>query len=95
MRSKTVRMEVLPSVGFARIENFFKYIMMVGLQCDCAKASELHTKWLRWPSALCLFCRRFLKVRKGLPLPAGPVVKNLPANAGDTGSIPGPGRFHS
>ena len=25
----------------------------------------------------------------------GPVVKTLPANAGDTGSIPGPGRFHT
>ena len=24
----------------------------------------------------------------------GPVVKNLPANARDTGSIPGLGRFH-
>ena len=24
----------------------------------------------------------------------GPVVRNLPANAGNTGSIPGPGRFH-
>ena len=24
----------------------------------------------------------------------GPVVKNLPVNAGDAGSIPGPGRFH-
>ena len=24
----------------------------------------------------------------------GPVVKNPPANAGDMGSIPGPGRFH-
>ena len=24
----------------------------------------------------------------------GPVVKNPPANAGDSGSIPGPGRFH-
>ena len=23
-----------------------------------------------------------------------PVVKNMPANAGDTGSIPGPERFH-
>ena len=27
-------------------------------------------------------------------LPGGPVVKNLPANAGDTGSIPDPARFH-
>ena len=26
--------------------------------------------------------------------PGGAVVKNLPAGAGDTGSIPGPGRFH-
>ena len=26
--------------------------------------------------------------------PGGPVVKNLLANAGDMGSIPGPGRFH-
>ena len=25
----------------------------------------------------------------------GPEVKNLPGNAGDMGSIPGPGRFHS
>ena len=26
--------------------------------------------------------------------PGGPVVKNLPVNAGDTDSIPGPGRSH-
>ena len=26
--------------------------------------------------------------------PGGAVVKNLPANAGDTGSSPGAGRFH-
>ena len=32
------------------------------------------------------------KRKKGFP--GGPVVKNLPANAGDTGSIPGLGRFH-
>ena len=29
-----------------------------------------------------------------LGFPGGTVVKNLPANAGDTGSIPGPGRSH-
>ena len=29
-----------------------------------------------------------------LGIPTGPVVKNLPANAGDSSSIPGPGRFH-
>ena len=27
--------------------------------------------------------------------PGGTVDNNLPANAGDTGSIPGPGRFHT
>ena len=27
--------------------------------------------------------------------PGGPVVKNLPASAGNTGSIPGPGRSHT
>ena len=26
--------------------------------------------------------------------PGGPVAKNLPANAGDTGLIPGLGRYH-
>ena len=26
--------------------------------------------------------------------PGGPVVKYPPANAGDTGLVPGPGRFH-
>ena len=29
-----------------------------------------------------------------LDFSGGPVVKNLPANAGDIGSIPGPVRFH-
>ena len=29
-----------------------------------------------------------------LDFPGGPVVKNPPANAGDTGLIPGQGRFH-
>ena len=32
-----------------------------------------------------IYCRDF---------PGGTVVKNLPANAGDTGSSPGPGRSH-
>ena len=32
------------------------------------------------------------KAKKGYP--GSTVEKNLPANAGDTGLIPGPGRFH-
>ena len=31
---------------------------------------------------------------KFLDFPGGSVVKNLTANAGDTGSVPGPGRTH-
>ena len=33
-----------------------------------------------------------LKIMRGFP--GGAVVENLPANAGDTGSSPGPGRSH-
>ena len=38
-------------------------------------------------------CRPLFKKRiEGFP--GGSVVKKLPANAGDTGGIPGPGRSH-
>ena len=33
-------------------------------------------------------------LKKNVGFLGGSVVKNLPANAGDTGSIPGPGRSH-
>ena len=35
----------------------------------------------------------FLKIKLRV-FPGGAVVENPPANAGDTGSIPGPGRSH-
>ena len=35
-----------------------------------------------------------LRITKVWDFPDGPVDKNPPANAGDMGSIPGPGRFH-
>ena len=35
-----------------------------------------------------------LSNKKDLGFPGGAVVKNPPANAGDTGSIPGPVRSH-
>ena len=43
---------------------------------------HLNTDWL------------FYYIKKLLSFPGGAVVKNLPANAGDTGSRPGPGRSH-
>ena len=33
-------------------------------------------------------------IKGGSRLPSGPEVKHLPANAGDTGLTPGPGRSH-
>ena len=36
----------------------------------------------------------FLSRIKSRDFPGGAVVKNPPANAGDTGSSPGPGRSH-
>ena len=35
------------------------------------------------------------KKKKSRGFPGGAVVKNPPANAGDTGSSPGPGRSHT
>ena len=35
-----------------------------------------------------------LLTKKSGGFPVGAMVKNLPANAGDTGSSPGPGRSH-
>ena len=34
------------------------------------------------------------QIRKSVDFPGGPGVKNPPASAGDTDSIPGLGRFH-
>ena len=39
--------------------------------------------------------KRWLVQRFLLDLPAGTMDENPPANAGDVGSIPGPGRFHT
>ena len=37
----------------------------------------------------------FLKNKRRVgDFPGGTVVKNPPTNAGDTGSLPGPGRYH-
>ena len=38
--------------------------------------------------------KKLLKLSNDQDFPGGAVVKNPPANAGDTGSSPGPGRSH-
>ena len=42
-----------------------------------------------WPG----FGKIFFNIKMKWGFPGGAEVGNLPANAGDTGSIPGPGRF--
>ena len=42
----------------------------------------------------CLFIYQDLKLKQNRDIPGGSVVKNSPANTGDMGSIPGPGRSH-
>ena len=42
-----------------------------------------------------MLLKLFLNIKsKDVDFPGGAVVKNPPAKAGDTGSIPGPGRYH-
>ena len=58
---------------------------------------------LRWPLTHFVTLNQYLKLSRSSVLiskmkvqdfPGGTVVKNLSANAGDTGLIPGPGRSH-
>ena len=64
-----------------------------------------HENWTMWP--LLIGCSAAISklwvsgnqlgLSLRMPIPGfsgGLVIKNLPANAGDTGSIPGLGRFH-
>ena len=46
------------------------------------------------PGTSYLKARKLLKTIGIRDFPGGTVVKNPPANAGDTGSSPGPGRSH-
>ena len=46
-----------------------------------------------WNYANILYVQK-IKSTRIWGFPGGAVVKNLPANAGDTGSSPGPGRSH-
>ena len=47
-----------------------------------------------WKQPKCPSTEEWIKRMWYRDFPSGAVVKNPPANAGDTGSIPGPGRSH-
>ena len=60
------------------------------------KATNLQTLITGWSKLLIKNELILKKLKKKIfrGFPGGAVVKNLPANAGDMGSIPGPGRSH-
>ena len=47
-----------------------------------------------WLTVISISSNKSVKKAENGDFPSGPVVKNPPANAGDTGSSPGPGRSH-
>ena len=59
---------------------------------DVAHFPHLHGRYSNIPSLDDLPCR--YRKQTDRDFPGGAVVKNPPANAGDTGSSPGPGRSH-
>ena len=55
-----------------------------------------NTNTIQWLEELGLYNFLLHKLKERvLDFPGGPVDRNLPANARDTGSIPGPGRSHT
>ena len=76
---------------------------MVGKQARQMLLAGMQKTQLWWrrldnlqQSYVCIYPLTGNPTPKNLPqdFPGGPVVKNPPANAGDTGSRPGPGSFH-
>ena len=59
----------------------------------------IYLRWAQWNHTSIYKLKREaeeFRVRRRVMegFPGGSVAKNLPTNAGDTGSIPGPGGFH-
>ena len=67
---------------------------MVAQLCEYTENHwTVHFNWMIVWYMNYISLKLFLK-RLALDFPGGAVVKNLLANAGDTGSSPGPGRSH-
>ena len=56
------------------------------------KLHVLHTSFLFYKTEIIVYTLILKSPFRDFP--GGAVVKYLPANAGDMGSIPGPGRYH-
>ena len=55
---------------------------------------KLGTKKYRLYDSIYMKLKNYILEIRERGLPGGPVVKNLPCNAGDKGSIPGLGKSH-
>ena len=76
-------------------------VLAVSFQCKLVRVRVKHTRQIHQSvvtrmqqrlQAAPKICVAFFKNHGGFP--GGSVVKNPPTSVGDTGSIPGPGRFH-
>ena len=81
-------------LGKEKLFNTSSHLYGVLIGCGAPEASQNY-KDVFWgcdgPSLLIATVSANMKLRD---FPGGTVVKNPPANVGDTGSIPGPGRSH-
>ena len=83
--------QVLSTLLLNRKASFLTYLLKESADCSPAfrltlEESYVKIRVLRFP---------YPALHKECPgLPGGAVDKNSPASVGDTGSIPGPGRFH-
>ena len=66
-------------------------LKQIQLQSDCFPETPRHIQVRRKPEQIKTDTLKIM----GLGFHGGSVVKNLPSSARDTGSIPGPGRFHN
>ena len=87
-------------IGFLRARVWFSphsVIAKVSIQSDYHSnygKEDSHVRCSLYNSITCLRKEK-TEERTETDFPSGTVDKNPPANAGDMGSIPGPGRFHT
>ena len=79
-----LQIDLIPAAAAVPIPAWVQRKQMANLKRETEEGvmEEVFTRWLQ------------VKETKKGAFPGGPVVKNLPANVRDAGSIPGPGRSH-
>ena len=87
-----------PSYSFYKIGVIVPNLLVRDSRLNGVLEAELSDQHLCFPQYIILLpgwkVRCTHKNCQARDFPGGPLVKNLPANAGDMGSIPPSGRFH-